>query len=69
METKQRCYVFLSTIEEVEEERDEESASVCDGGCPMALQVKVDIPETIAGDMPPEPNNRQQVVDSPEWQE
>ena len=37
--------------------------SVYDGEGPMALQVvKVDIPEPIAGDMPPQPKNRQQAM-------
>ena len=32
----------------------------------MALQVKLDVPEPIAWNMPPEPKNRQQAMDSPE---
>ena len=49
-----------------DEEGDEESTSVCDGGGPMALQVKVDIQQSIAGDMPPEPKNRKQAMLSSE---
>ena len=46
-----------------------ESVSVCNGGGPTALQVKVDIPEPIAGNTPPEPKTRQQAMDLPEWEE
>ena len=35
----------------------------------MALQMKVDIQKPIAGDMPPEPKNWQQAMDSPDWEE
>ena len=34
---------------------------------PDGLQVKVDIPEPIAWDMPPEPKIRQQAMNSPDW--
>ena len=57
---------FLPTIKEFDEEGNKESVSVYDGGGTMALQVKVNIPELIAGDMPPKPKNRQQAMDSPE---
>ena len=52
------------------EKGDEESTSVCDGGGPMALQVKVDIQQSIAGDMSPEPKNREQAMnlsDGEKW--
>ena len=39
---------------------------MCDGG---GLQVKVDMPESIAGDIPPETKHRQQTMDSPEREE
>ena len=35
----------------------------------MVLQMKVDIPDPIVGDMRPEPNTRQQAMNSPEWEE
>ena len=44
---------FLPTIEVGDEEGDEESASVCNGDGLMALQLKVEISESIAGDMSP----------------
>ena len=56
---------FLLTTKE----GDEESTSVCDGGGPMALQVKVDIQQSIVGDMLPESKNRKQATDSPELEE
>ena len=31
--------------------------------------MKVDIPEPVAGDVPAEPKNCQQAMDSPEWEE
>ena len=42
---------FLPTIKEVDEERDEESASVCDAGGSIGLQVKMVISEPIPGEM------------------
>ena len=61
---------YLPTAKEGGEEGGEESTSVCDGGESMALQVKVDLQQRlIARDMPPEPNNRKQVMDSPERKE
>ena len=42
------------TIEEVDEEGDEKSASMCDGGGTMILQMKVEILEPIARGMSPE---------------
>ena len=60
---------FISMIKEGGEESYEESVSVCDGGGSMVLQMKVDILEPIVEHMPPEPKNRQQAVDSPEWEE
>ena len=50
---------FLPTIKEVTAEGNEESVSMYDGGGPMALQMKVDIPEPIVGDMLSKPKNRQ----------
>ena len=41
--------------------------SVCDGGDPMALQIKVDMPGWGACQW--NPNNRQQAINSPEWEE
>ena len=35
----------------------------------MAMQMKVDVPKPIAGDRSLEPQNRQQVMGSPEWEE
>ena len=43
---------FLPTIKEVDEKGDEESASVCDTGGSIGLQVKMEIPEPIPGEMP-----------------
>ena len=60
---------FLPTIKRVSQEDDRESVSVCDGRSPVALKVKVDISEPIVGDMLPEPKDRQQTTDSPDWQE
>ena len=56
---------FLSTIKGVDEEGDKESMSVCDGGGPMTLQMKVKL-KLIAEEMPPEPKNRQQTMNLPE---
>ena len=42
---------FLPTIKEVDEEGDEESALVCDGGGSIGLQVKIEIPEPIPWEM------------------
>ena len=33
----------------------------------MAMQVTLDLPEPTAGDMKPEPKNRQQAMKSEEW--
>ena len=52
-----------------DEESDEESTLVCDGGGPMALQVKMDIQQSIAGDMPPETKHRKQAIHLPEWED
>ena len=60
---------FLPTIKGIDEEGDEESVPMCDGGGPMALQVKVDIPKPVVEGMPPEPETRQQAMNSPEWEE
>ena len=42
----------MSMIKEVDEKVDEESVTVCDGRGPMALHVKVDIPEPNGGHAP-----------------
>ena len=60
---------FLPTIKEIDKEGNDESVSVCEGEGPMTLQGEVDIPELIAGDIPPEPKSRQQAMDSPEREE
>ena len=44
---------FLPTTKEGDDKGDEESASMCDSGGPMALQVKGFVQEPIAGDMLP----------------
>ena len=54
--------IIFPTIQEVDEKDDKRTVSVCDGGGSMAFQVKVDIPESIAGDISPEPKNRQQAL-------
>ena len=51
---------FLPTIDEVGEEDDGDDVMACDNGCGMAMQVTLDLPEPMAGDMTPEPKNRQQ---------
>ena len=56
---------FPSTTKEVGEKGDEERTLAWDGGGSMTLQVKVDIQEPIAGDIPPKLNTRQQGMDSP----
>ena len=56
---------FPSTTKEVGGKGDEERTLVWDGGGSMTLQVKVDIQEPIAGDIPPELNTRQQGMNSP----
>ena len=43
-----------NTTKEADEEGDEESASMCDGGGAMILQMKVEILEPIARGMSPE---------------
>ena len=52
----------LPPTEEVDEEGDEESASICDGGGSMGLQVKMEIPNFLAGDM-----SLEQKTDSRLW--
>ena len=52
-----------------DEEGDEGSTSVYDGGGPKALQMKVDTQQSIVGDIPPEPKNRKQTMHSSEWDE
>ena len=47
---------FLPTTKGGDEEGDEENTSVFDSGGPMALQVKVDIQQSIAGERPLEDN-------------
>ena len=42
---------FCRQPKQADEERAKESVSVCDGRGPMVLQVKVDKPEPIAGDI------------------
>ena len=56
---------ILLTIKEV----DEENESVCDGGDSTILQVKVEIPELILGDLSTATVNRQQAMDSLEMEE
>ena len=60
---------FLLTIKEIDEERDEERKSVCDGGDSMVLHVKVEIPEPIMGGLSTETGSRQQAVESSEEEE
>ena len=45
---------FLPTIKEFGGEGDEESASVCDNGGSMTLEMKVEVPEPREGDRSPE---------------
>ena len=45
---------ILPTIEEIDEEGDKESASICHGGGSIVLQRKVEIPEQIARGLSPE---------------
>ena len=52
-----------------DEEGEEESTSVCDSGGRMALQVKVDIQQSVAGGMPSEPEKQKQAMYSSEWEE
>ena len=62
-------HFFPPSIKEVDEEGDKESMSVGNGGGAMAVQGEGNIPEPIAGGMPPEQKNRHQAIDSPEWEE
>ena len=50
-------HCFLPAIE-AEEENDAEDALTCDNGGQMAMQATLDIPE---------PRNRRQAMESPEW--
>ena len=58
---------FLPTIDEAGEEDDGDDVMVCDNGGAMAMQVTLDLPEPTAGDIEPEPKNRQQAMKSTEW--
>ena len=47
--------------------RDEESASMCDGGDPIVLQVNVEIPEPITRDMSAEQKTGRKRWSGQEW--
>ena len=57
---------LLSTTKGGNGEGDGESTSVCDDGGRMTLKVKVDIHQSISGDIPPEPKKRKQAIYSSE---
>ena len=60
---------LLPTTKGGDQEGDEGSTPVYNGGGPMASQVKVDIQQSIAGDMSPEPKTRKQAMHLSEWEE
>ena len=50
---ERRCKVFFPTIKGIDQEGNEESASMCDGRGSMTLYMKLELRDPIAGDMLP----------------